>query len=169
VEDDEPLDPFTIRIPRVMQVGVSDIKSLSETTRNQLVRGGQSEWSAATIPLQDEDTDWLILLNDSHALERQRSTLMEEFCHVLLGHELSQISAQEGVAFRDYRQQQETEAFYVGAATLVPEAGLRRRVAARESADDVAAHYAVSRELVEFRIKRLGLWYIYQLGVVRAR
>lgn len=167
VKDEEPLDPFTIRIPRVMRVGVSGINDLSEITRDQLVRWGQSEWSAATIPLLDADTDWLILLNDSHTVERQRSTLMEEFCHVLLGHELSQISAQEGVAFRDYRQQQETEAFYVGAATLVPEADLRRRIAAREPADVVAAHFGVSRELVEFRIKRLGLWYLYQLGIAR--
>jgi transcriptional regulator with XRE-family HTH domain len=167
LQPDERLEPFDVHIVRVARVEATKVQAVPSEVRRQLLEVGHSEWSAATIPMHDAKLDWLIVLNDAHTIERQRATLMEEYCHVLLGHEMSQISAQEGLAFRDYRREQEAEAFYVGAAALVPESQLRRRVAAREDGDAIAKHYGVSRELVEYRIKRLGLWYAYQLGLRR--
>jgi transcriptional regulator with XRE-family HTH domain len=165
--EDEALEPFKIQLDRVKRVDGSDIKNVPQETKTHLFGPGSAEWSAATIPLKDKNLDWLIVLNDSHTKERQRATLMEEYCHVLLGHDMTQISAQEGVAFRDYRRGEEAEAYYVGAAILVPQKGLQHRLSSRHGADAIAKHYGVSRELVEFRIKRLGLWYAYQGGLSR--
>jgi hypothetical protein len=165
--EDEALEPFKIQLDRVIRVNGADIKNVSPEARAHLFGLGSSEWSAATIPLKDKNIDWLIVLNNSHTIERQRATLMEEYCHVLLGHDMTQISAQEGVAFRDYRREEEHEAYYVGAAILVPQKGLRHRLSSRHGAEAIAKHYGVSRELVEFRIKRLGLWYAYQGGLSR--
>lgn len=163
----EPLDPFTVQIDRVQLVDAKKVKRVDPATMHHLLGPGSSEWSAATIPLRDERLDWVIVLNSAHNLERRRATLMEEYCHLLLGHDMTTISAQEGVTFRDYRPEFESEAYYVGAAILVPQGDLRRRIAEREPAEAIAKHFGVSRELVEFRIKRLGLWYAYRARLSR--
>jgi transcriptional regulator with XRE-family HTH domain len=165
--DDEALDPFKVQLDRVKRVDAKKVKQVDPNAMAQLLGAGSSEWSAATIPLNDEQLDWVIVLNDSHNIERRRATLMEEYCHIILGHDMTAISAQEGVSFRDYRPELEAEAYYVGAAVLVPEQDLRKRIANQEQATVIAEHYGVSRELVEFRIKRLGLWYAYGIGLRR--
>ena len=83
---------------------------------------------------------------------------------MLLGHEMTQLSHQEGVTFRDYLEGQEQEAFYIGAAILVPRDAVRVRLGKRQSAAQIAKHFGVSTDLVEYRIKRAGLWYLYRLG-----
>jgi transcriptional regulator with XRE-family HTH domain len=161
----ERLDPFVISIDRVNRIDASAVRGVEPSVRDHLLGPGSKEWSAATIPLRDANLDWVIVLNDSHTIERRKATLMEEYCHLLLGHDMTTISAQEGVTFRDYKPELESEAYYVGAAILVPADDLRARVAARQNASEIAGHYGVSRELVEFRIKRLGLWYAYRHGL----
>jgi transcriptional regulator with XRE-family HTH domain len=160
---DDPLDPFALSLRGVAKALASEIEGMSDSAKQHLLGEGAREWDATTIPLKDEQADWLIVLNNEHAQARQRATLMEEYCHVLLGHEMSHLSAREGVAFRDYLRGQEHQAYYVGAALLVPEDALRKRLRKRESAAKIASHFGVSAELVEFRIKRLGLWYVYRL------
>ena len=49
-------------------------------------------------------------------------------------------------------------AVLVGAAALVPYAALRRMVVAGKTAKEIARHFNVSRELVEYRIKVSRLW-----------
>lgn len=160
---DDPVDPFQLRIRGVKVALANDIRGLSDQALSMLLARNSSLWSAATIPLDAKKKEWLVLLNSSHSRERQRASLMEEYCHVLLGHEISRLTYQEGRAFRDFLEEQEQEAYYIGAAILVPEASLRRRVTNRESSDQIARHFGVSRELVEYRIKRLGLWPLYRL------
>jgi hypothetical protein len=48
---------------------------------------------------------------------------MEEVCHVLLGHQRNRLSA-DLLGARDYNKKEESEAYAVGAAALVPLAGL---------------------------------------------
>jgi Zn-dependent peptidase ImmA (M78 family) len=88
---------------------------------------------------------------------------MEEICHVLLGHHLTTISHVEGQTFRDYNRDQETDAYGLGAATLVPKGELLSRVKRGESAELIARHFGVSDELVQYRIKVTGAWYEYKL------
>ena len=165
---DERIDPFNLPIPGVQHVLAHDVARIPPETKHYLFKEGASYWSAATIPLSKDDDLWLILVNSSHSTERQRASLMEEYCHVLLGHEMTQLSYQEGVAFRDYNREQEDEAYGIGAAILVPEAAVRKGLMNREPAAKIAKHFGVSRELVEFRIKRLRLWFLYRLqGVVQ--
>lgn len=53
-------------------------------------------------------------------------------------------------------------AFYFAAAALLPEAAVRTAVDACESAAQIAERFGASVELVEYRIKRLGLWHTYK-------
>jgi len=50
----------------------------------------------------------------------------------------------------------------VGAAALVPYAALRSFIAAGRAALEIAHHFRVSRQLVEYRIKVTHLWAEYK-------
>ena len=63
---------------------------------------------------------------------------------------------------RDYNQTDEEAAYAVGAAALVPYAALRRLVVSGRSADEIARHFRVSRQLAEYRIKVTHLWAEYK-------
>ena len=72
----------------------------------------------------------LIILNPTHGENRQNATLMEEICHVFLGHKPSRLAIENVNKYgqpiaRDYRGDEE-EAYSIGAAALVPFSALRR-------------------------------------------
>lgn len=66
------------------------------------------------------------------------------------------------VAARDYNHEDEEAAYAIGAAALVPYAALRRLVMAGRGAAQIARHFGVSRQLVEYRIKVTHLWTEYK-------
>ena len=66
------------------------------------------------------------------------------------------------VAARDYNHDDEEAAYATGAAALVPYAALRRFVVTGRTADQIARHFRVSRQLVEYRIKVTHLWAEYR-------
>ena len=63
---------------------------------------------------------------------------------------------------RDYKKLDEEAAYAVGAAALVPYCGLRRFVLNGKSSLEIARHFRVSRELVEYRLKVTRLWKDYR-------
>jgi Zn-dependent peptidase ImmA (M78 family) len=88
---------------------------------------------------------------------------------VFLGHEPNRLSVvikdERGrVLNRDYRKADEEEAYGVGAAALVPFAALRKFVYTDRSATEIARHFRVSKELVEYRLKVTHLWSEYKNG-----
>ena len=92
---------------------------------------------------------------------------MEEVCHVFLGHKadhpiVAQNKEGSGNPSRDYNEADEEAAYAVGAAALVPFAGLRRLMKQGKSSIEIARHFNVSRELVEYRLKVSRLWAEYR-------
>ncbi len=67
---------------------------------------------------------------------------------------------------RDYRAEIEEEAYSIGAAALVPYSALSRMVNQGKTSREIAEHFNVSRELVEYRIKVSRLWNDYKQKVV---
>jgi len=109
----------------------------------------------------------LVILNPTHGRSRTNATLMEEICHVFLGHEPNRLSivtrdARGKVMSRDYRKADEEEAYGVGAAALVPYASLKRLLAKGKASSEIASRFRVSRELVEYRMKVTRLWREYK-------
>ena len=83
---------------------------------------------------------------------------MEEISHVFLGHQPSRLKVlatnKSGrTVARDYRHADEEAAYATGAAALVPYAALRKFVLDGQSSPEIAKHFRVSRELVEYRLK----------------
>jgi hypothetical protein len=180
VTEDQPLDPFALAsFARLLVVDFESIEGLSPESRKHLLGAAVDQWSggACSRPLPN---GWrLVILNPAHGLQRNRATLMEEVAHVFLGHKPNRLAAITGddrsgkspvnanqsggrMLARDYNQTDEEAAYAVGAAALVPFGALRRLVLEGRSSREIARHFRVSRQLVEYRIKVTHLWQDYK-------
>ncbi len=171
--DDERLNPFQLaRYAKLLVASFEQIEPfLTEETKKHLLQTGSDKWSGGACSQALPDGKKLIILNPTHGENRQNATLMEEICHVFLGHKPSRLAIEtynkDGkVIARDYHSEIEEEAYSVGAAALVPFSALRRFVAEGKTSREIARHFNVSRELVEYRMKVSRLWEEYKTKVV---
>jgi hypothetical protein len=164
----EPLNPFHLaKFANLLVLDFDKIKGLSEKTRARLLGDGTEEWSggAGSRPLPDGRR--IVILNPNHGPARTNATLMEEISHVFLGHQPNRLKIQAKdhrgrTMSRDYRKADEEAAYATGAAALVPYFALRRFVLDAQTSHEIAKHFRVSRELVEYRLKVTRLWRSYQ-------
>lgn len=174
--DDERLDPFALaRFAKLLVASFADIEPfLSEETKTHLIGAGSDKWSGGAASQTLPDGRKLIILNPTHHKNRQNATLMEEVCHVFLGHKPSRLAVTnknkkgETIA-RDYNEAIEEEAYSTGAAALVPFTALRRMVIAGKTISEIAGHFDVSRALIEYRIKVSRLWDTYTEHVFQGK
>lgn len=162
VQPSERIESLDISIAGVDVFRVSDIEGLSRECAEFLLGEGAQEWSAMSVPMDLSEDSWAILRNDKHTMERQRVTYLEECWHILLGHRLTRIAKIADAYGRTYDSSEEHDAFYLAAATLLPEDAVRAAVEAGQSAAQISERFGASVELVEYRIKRLGLWRTYK-------
>lgn len=171
--DDEPLDPFDLARRAKLLVAPYDLIEplLSDETRNYLIGEGKGSWSGGAASQTLPDGKKLIILNPTHARTRQHATLMEEICHLFLGHKPSRLAIKnrdkngETIA-RDYNEAIEEEAYSTGTAALVPYTALKRMINQGKTVNEIARHFNVSRALVEFRTKVSRLWDLYSIKVI---
>lgn len=170
--DDQPLDPFQLaRFAKLFVASFDQIEPLlTEETRAHLIGSGKDAWSGGAASHTLPDGRKLIILNPTHGKNRQNATLMEEVCHVFLGHKPSRLAIKGrdkhgNTIARDYNHAIEEEAYSTGAAALVPYTALRRMVEGGKTIHEIARHFYVSRALVEYRIKVSRLWETYTLSV----
>ncbi len=165
---DAPLNPFDLaRFANLFVVDIKRIEGLSKQSRELLLGSASEEWSGGACSRPLPDGRRIVVLNPNHGPARTNATLMEEICHVFLGHKANRLAviADEDrgqTLARDYRKLDEEAAYAIGAAALVPFATLRRAVLAGKSAADVARHFRVSRDLIEYRLKVTRLWQTYK-------
>ena len=166
--DDEPLDPFALaHYAKLLVVDFDQIEGLSEEAREHLLGVGTNSWSGGTCSRPLPNGWRVVILNPRHGRARNNATLMEEVCHVFLGHKANRLSIvaqnkQGKTVARDYNDADEEAAYAVGAAALVPYAALRRFVLQGKTSKEIAQHFNVSRELAEYRIKVSRLWDEYK-------
>jgi hypothetical protein len=184
VKGEQPLDPFALaEFAKLLVIDFDQIEGLSPESKQHLLGEGADQWSggACSRPLPN---GWkLVILNPAHGRQRNRATLMEEVAHVFLGHQPNRLAIistrnptiREGAGAktatptkqtlaRDYNHNDEEAAYAVGAAALVPYAALQRLVRDGRRANQIARHFHVSRQLVEYRIKVTHLWQEYKGG-----
>lgn len=164
----EPLDPFALaHFAKLMVIDFEHIKGLSKETREHLLGTGSEAWSGGTCSRPLPNGWRVVILNPKHGAQRNNATLMEEVCHVFLGHKANRLhivaqDKQGKTVARDYNEADEEAAYAVGAAALVPFAALRRFVRAGKTSLEMARHFNVSRELIEYRLKVSRLWPDYK-------
>lgn len=166
--DDQRLDPFKLaQYAKLFVAPFAAIEPLlTEETRKHLIGDGKNAWSGGAASHALPDGRRLIILNPTHGKNRQNATLMEEICHVFLGHKPNRLTIEKRnkkgeIIARDYNHDIEEEAYSTGAAALVPYTALKRMVETGKSPTEIARHFKVSRALVEFRIKISRLWDTY--------
>ena len=162
LEASAPLDALKVRIRGVESIGIDAIDCLDEQDRNYLIGAASSEWSAMSIPIDIDEEEWVILRNRAHPEVRQRVTYLEECWHIMLGHRLTKIAKISDAYGRTFEDTEEDEAYYLAAASLLPQDSVKNAVKKKIPAAELAEKYGVSEQLVEYRIKRLGLWADYK-------
>jgi len=166
VRTDQPLNPFDLaRFANLIVLRFDQVEALSAAAREHLLGPAVENWSGGACSLPNGMK--LVVLNPTHGRARTNATLMEEICHVFLGHEPNRLSivtrdARGKVMSRDYRKADEEEAYGVGAAALVPYASLKKLLAKGNVSSEIASRFRVSRELVEYRMKVTRLWKEYK-------
>ncbi len=159
-----PLDPFRLaKFANLVVIDFDLIQDLSAKNRQHLLGSASEEWSGGACSRPLPDGRRIVILNPNHGPMRTHATLMEEISHVFLGHQptrLKVVRAEAGgqTVVRDYRKADEEAAYGTGAAALVPFAALRTFVLAGQTSIQIARHFRVSRELVEYRLKVTRLW-----------
>ena len=166
--DDDALDPFALaHYAKLLVVDFDQIEGLSDEAREHLLGVGTNAWSGGTCSRPLPNGWRVVILNPRHGRARNNATLMEEVCHVFLGHKANRLSIvaqnrQGKTVARDYNEADEEAAYSVGAAALVPFSSLRRFTLEGKNSTEMARHYNVSRELVEYRLKVTRLWPEYR-------
>ncbi len=85
VRIDLPLNPFHLaRFANLIVLRFDEIEGLSKTAREHLLGPATEEWSGGACTLPNGMK--LVILNPKHGRARTNATLMEEICHVFLGH-----------------------------------------------------------------------------------
>lgn len=161
----DPLSP--IDLANHLNVAVwkpEDVLGFSAQARGVLLGKGKDEWSAVTITYGGTD---IIVHNSSHSPTRQSSDLMHELSHILLDHEPSKMlfSKDIKVVLRDFNQDQEDEASWLSGCLLLPREALLFIRRTRMNTTEACRRYAVSHELLTYRMNMTGV--NYQLGTAR--
>ena len=99
----EPLDPFELAAKIGLRVvSLDELRSLSPEVRFHLTEVDVNGWSGGASPVLP-DGSRVVILNPKQSRTRHSATLMEEICHVLLGHKADRLGvAQSSGAHRDY-------------------------------------------------------------------
>lgn len=163
-----PLNPFRLaKFANLVVISFDQIKGLSEKNRQHLLGSASEEWSGGACSRPLPDGRRIVILNPNHGRMRTHATLMEEISHVFLGHQPTKLKivredARGRTVSRDYRKADEEAAYGTGAAALVPFSALRKFVFEGQTSAQIALHFRVSRELVEYRLKVTRLWSTYK-------
>lgn len=157
--------PTTVRLaPRMFaqELGIivvtpDAIPGLPIEIVNHLDDTASREWSGASAELPDGS--FAVLLNPTTSLTRQSITLMEEIAHEYFGHVPSiHCDAKTGIMLREFSKSFEQQAYGAAAAALLPCRQLQGALRQGLSVDEVASDFAVSPDLVRYRLKVAGLW-----------
>jgi hypothetical protein len=175
VGPDRPLNPFALaRFANLLVVDIDKLKGLSPETRKYLLGAAAEEWSGGATSRALPDGRRIVILNPTHGRARTNATLMEEICHVFLGHQANRLAIiakdDKGKTLaRDYRKADEEAAYATGAAALVPYRTLNKLVLQGSEAEEIARHFRVSKDLVEYRLKVTRLWKTYKAARIDPR
>lgn len=158
ITEDGPVDSLMLDVEGIEVIRLRESDCLDRRTVALLGGEAAGEWSAMSVPLDLEEDRWAVLLNDTHVVERQRVTLLEEYWHILLGHKLTKVARIAEAYGRTYDKVEEHDAYYLASATLLPKRAVAEAVAQNQSSVEIGQLFGTSSELVDYRIKRLGLW-----------
>lgn len=152
------LDPYELakKMEFIEVVRLDHIRNISSEFLQQLWERDSKGWSAGSLAFPDGRV--AVIMNPKHTKTRSRATLMEEIAHIHLAHRPSLLTVgANNITARSYDEQQEREAYWVGAAALVPICQLKKAQILRMTIPRLAEYCEVSADLVKFRSSITGI------------
>lgn len=147
----DPLDPRALAEHLAIPIwNVSDF-TYDHPGVAHLLDGGRELFSAVTVFAGKRRT---IVHNDAHIEGRQNSNLVHELAHGLLAHPPTPALDNRGC--RDWNQDIEDQASWLGGALLVTEAAALAIARGRWTKEQAAAHFEVSPQMIQFRVNATG-------------
>jgi Zn-dependent peptidase ImmA (M78 family) len=140
----------------VFIVGPHELADLENKVRDRLLGANSDDWSALTVT---DGSNFLIVLNTSHAPTRRNSDLAHEIAHIILGHEPSKMfmSSASDFAIRAHDAAQEEEAAWLAGALLLPREALLKLRRERVSDEETYKNYQVSKAMLRYRVSVTGV------------
>ncbi len=152
----ERLDPFRLASEMKMDVRfVGKESGLPVDLLESVLGACGGSWDAGTIKLPDGRIH--VYMNPNRDPLRQRATLMEEVSHIHLGHSPTELFRCGEVVFRTCNKSNEDQAYWVGAAALLPLRILKGARTRRMTMVELATLHEVSIDLVKFRCQINGI------------
>lgn len=160
----EAVDPweFAERLAIELVDGDWLLRQLPPGVALHLLGQARGRWSAGTLDVGGRS---LTVLNPTHSPARQTASLVEELVHVILGHPPSRLEPHGGLALRTCAHEVEDEAYRIGASLVIPYRDLFNWINSGQPLPEFATPALVSREYLEFRVKRAGLWRLHRARV----
>lgn len=141
------LDPRALASVKGIEViALTQLGGVAEGHLRQLTEIDAGALSGVLIVVGDNR---LIVINDSHTVQRQVNTIAHEISHFLLDHPPGPAFGEFG---RTLSKEMEAEADWLAACLLVPGSGIAATMRlCGQDLDAAAAHYGVSVELMRWR------------------
>jgi hypothetical protein len=156
-----PFDPWKLAPHVGLCVIECDFPGLTEEEKAHMSGNASSHWSGGVFAKRLPDGRRICIINPYHDPRRNKVTLMEEISHCHLQHTPTQLTKKGDVRFRDFNRQMEEEAYGVGAAVLLPWSLFFPLLNAGYPVHELADEFAVTTELVMYRIKICGASSLY--------
>lgn len=139
------------------------LEGFPQEDRDHLLVTVSDAWSGGVFPVPLPDGKYVCIINPNHPRRRNRITLMEEIVHIYRKHKPSGLrDVMPGLRVRDYHKDQETEAYGVGAAVLLPWSQFYHQLDAGMSVSEMAEAFDVTEALIQYRIKITAATNLYR-------
>ena len=138
-----------------LEIKIVSASSLVEIVRlEELERLQAFAFSAVTFEISDKK---IIVTNPLRADGRIASDIAHEISHILLKHELSEVTEFDGVPIRTCRPDEDEQATALGGTLLLPRPLLIRAASRGLGPEEIAAQYAVTVEMARYRYNATGV------------
>lgn len=133
-----------------------DELELDDQHRTQLLSLDSGSWWGLTIK---EDGRHFVIINPKQSDARRVSTMMHELAHIALRHVPASVTLAPGgmMLLSEYPPDLEDEADWLAAAILLPRDALEHYRGLGWSASAICAHFTVSSELCNWRLRMTGV------------
>ena len=128
-----------------------DLPSVAAAGLDALIRPGTKQaWSAVFIKVVDRPG--LVITNPHHTPAREESNIFHELAHYICGHEPIRIDQIGGLPFREFDNEQERQAEYLGFALHLNRDSLFHSVKHGLNEAEICSRYCASAQLVRHRM-----------------
>ena len=132
-----------------------DVPEMDPEGLSQLLGNGSSEWSGLGLHVRKKV---VVIINSSHSLARQESTIMHELAHIICEHPMGEFKALgDGILLRHYNKVHEDEADWLGGCLLLPGVALYYSHKDGLTKQEIGEKFSVSVDMVQYRMNMCGI------------